>query len=155
MKSKVAFIFIVCLILFSCENSEEQTEAVSNEIAYIAVEGMVCKMGCGSAIRKELYTTEVVDQVDFDFNEQQIENMIVVHFDNRKITTDEILKKISKINDGQFTVKLKGTEAIQESDKTKKSAQNLISKEEKSYINAEDSYFSFPNLTSWLNGLIH
>lgn len=155
MKNKVAFLFIVGLVLFSCENTEEQSEAVSNEVARIAVEGMVCEMGCGGAIRKELYATKAVDQVDVDFDEEASENIIAVHFDNRKISTDEILKKIGEINEGQFTVTLKGTEPLKASDKSNKSAQNDSNKEEKSYVNAKESYFSFPNLTRWLNGLIH
>lgn len=155
MRGKIAFLFTIGLILVACENTEEQSEAVSNEIAHIAVEGMVCEMGCGGAIRKELYATNAVDQVDVDFDEEQPENTIGVHFDNRRISTDELLKKISEINDGQFTATLKSTETIKESDKSKKSVQNTTGKEEKSYINAKDSYFSFPNLTSWLNGLIH
>lgn len=155
MKSKISFLFIVGIVLFSCENTEEQTEAVSNEVARIAVEGMVCQMGCGGAIRKELYATEAVDQVDVDFNEEAPENIIAVHFDNRKITADEIIKKISEINEGQFSATLKGTESIKASDNSKKSAQNDSNKEDKSYVDAKDSYFSFPNLTRWLNGLIH
>lgn len=155
MKNKVAFLFIIGLVLFSCENTEEQSEAVSNEVARIAVEGMVCEMGCGGAIRKELFATEAVDQVDVDFDEEASENIIAVHFDNRKISTDEILKKIGEINENQFTATLKGTEPLKAYDKSKKSAQNDSNKEEKSYVNAKESYFSFPNLTRWLNGLIH
>lgn len=156
MKNKIPFIFITCLFLFSCENSEEVSVAVSNEIAHIVVEGMVCEMGCGGAIRKELYTTEAVDQVDVDFDEERSENTIAVHFDNRKISTDEILKMISKINDGQFTASLKDTEAIKESDEaTKTTHSSNTKKNEQSYFNTKNNYFSFPNLTSWLNGLIH
>ena len=44
-------------------------KVVSNKIVAMEIEGMTCVMGCGASIRKELYTTEAVSSVEFDFKE--------------------------------------------------------------------------------------
>jgi copper chaperone CopZ len=68
------------------------------------VEGMVCKMGCGGAIRKELLETGSVARVEVDFHEEMKSQIIVAHFDSTKINTDAIKSRIEATNDGQFKV---------------------------------------------------
>lgn len=138
-------------LIYSCKESEESN--VSNEIADFEITGMVCKMGCGGAIRKELYASEFVDQVDIDFDEEAPSNKIAVHFNNSKISKEKIKEIIESINEGQFSAEFISSKLKKEitSSETSSAPGNMNEKTFK----AEDKSFSFPNLTDLLNSLIH
>lgn len=108
--------FFLCLgfLMFSCEDSstpiKPKAKPVStatvtpNAHVEMRVEGMVCKMGCGGAIRKELLNGGGVARVEVDFQEDQKSQLIVAHFDSTTIDTDAIKSRIEATNDGQFKV---------------------------------------------------
>ena len=109
---------IFCLIgmLISC-NSEKKKIMVrkefhkskesyvnSNQILSVEISGMACVMGCGASIRKELYSTKAVSNVEFDFREGRKTNFAEIKYDTNKITINQIVGLLSTMNEKQFTV---------------------------------------------------
>lgn len=118
---KLSVVFISATFLLSCSNEQsnlvkenvEQTAATSFEkpdvdptnLLTIQIGGMSCEMGCGGAIRKELYATNGVDEVKYDFKMGRDFNEAIISFDQSKIDDTEIIEIIQAINKNQFTVK--------------------------------------------------
>jgi hypothetical protein len=149
-----ALLFIVSLFLFSCSSTtktkqlKSKTKAekvVSNEILVAEVEGMVCKMGCGGSIRKELILTNAVSKVDIEYEDGAKKQTIKIHYDNKLITQSEIVRKLEKINKGQFKVFPIGTSEIQTSTSGSSSP---------SGINMAEKTFELPNLLGILSSFI-
>jgi copper chaperone CopZ len=113
MKKMFFFLLVGCLT-FSCQDTSPQNKPKANPTVRavvtpnarveMRVEGMVCKMGCGGAIRKELLNGDGVARVEVDFQEDRKSQLIVAHFDSTKIDTDAIKSRIEATNDGQFKV---------------------------------------------------
>lgn len=109
-----SFLFLLIASAFLSCNSEQtkttivrskKTQAIKvvpNQMLVAEVEGMVCKMGCGGAIRKELISTNKVSRVEVNFVEGAKKQTINIHFDKRLISEDQIVQKIESINKGQF-----------------------------------------------------
>jgi Cu+-exporting ATPase len=101
------------LTLFAC-NSNTQIQAKktvqptitakANKTIELEIEGMVCEMGCGSSIRKELKNTHAVSQCSFDFKEDRKQNSATISFDSTQISSQKIIALIEKLNDRQFNV---------------------------------------------------
>ena len=86
-------------------SSSNSTNTVKpNSILTMKIDGMTCMMGCGASIRKELYATKAVKNVDFDFEEGRETNTAKIEFDDSKISQKEMVEIISKMNENQFTV---------------------------------------------------
>ncbi len=89
------------------QNSEELAEEKKPEADYqcvAKVSGMVCKMGCGGAIRKELTSLRGVSRVAVDYEENREEQIISVFYNSRFHDEKEIYAELEKINNGQFTI---------------------------------------------------
>ena len=115
MKVKIFLVSLVALVLNSCNqtSSSKQLLAVkkkeiptvkSNTKITFEVEGMVCKMGCGGAIRKNLIQAGGVERVQVDFVEEAKSQAITVHYDSTLTDITQLKKHIEQTNDGQFTV---------------------------------------------------
>jgi copper chaperone CopZ len=115
MKVKIILVSIVAIVLSACNetNSSKQVLAVtkkeipavkSNAKITFEVEGMVCKMGCGGAIRKDLMHAGGVERVQVDFVEEAKSQAITVHYDSTLTDIIQLKKRIEQTNDGQFTV---------------------------------------------------
>jgi copper chaperone CopZ len=117
MKVKIILVVAVALVLNSCNQTssskqvlavkqkQEQIPAVkSNTKITFEVEGMVCKMGCGGAIRKTLMHAGGVQRVQVDFVEEAESQAITVHYDSTLTSISQLKKRIEQTNDGQFTV---------------------------------------------------
>ena len=117
MKVKIILVSLVALVLNSCnqtssskqvlavKQTQEQIPAVkSNAKITFDVEGMVCKMGCGGAIRKNLLHAGGVERVQVDFVEEAKSQAITVHYDSTLTDIAQLKKRIEQTNDGQFTV---------------------------------------------------
>jgi periplasmic mercuric ion binding protein len=115
MKVKIILVFLGTIILSSCDqtNSSKQVLAVKQEQKSVVksnakitfnVEGLVCKMGCGGAIRKNLLQAGGVERVEVDFVEEAKSQGITVHFDSTLTNVSQLKKRIEQTNDGQFTV---------------------------------------------------
>ena len=117
MKVKIILVVAVALVLNSCNQTssskqvlaekqkQEQIPAVkSNTKITFEVAGMVCKMGCGGAIRKTLMHAGGVQRVHVDFVEEAESQAITVHYDSTLTNISQLKKRIEQTNDGQFTV---------------------------------------------------
>ena len=115
MKVKIILVALVTIVLSACDQtkSSKQVLAVKQEQKSIVksnakitfdVEGMVCKMGCGGAIRKNLLQAGGVERVEVDFVEEAKSQGITVHFDSTLTNVSQLKKRIEQTNDGQFTV---------------------------------------------------
>ena len=116
MKFILPFIF---LLILSCQRDashnahsdvqqlEELAEEKKPEADYqcvAKVSGMVCKMGCGGTIRKELKSLRGVSRVAVDYEENREEQIISVFYNSRFHDEKEIYAELEKINNGQFTI---------------------------------------------------
>lgn len=151
------FITTISIFLFlACSESSETGEPMADQKATFMVDGMVCEMGCGGAIRKELYKTGAVTQVDVDFDEEQLENFVHIYFDSKKFSVDQIGKAIETINDNQFTVSFVKSKEVESSssENTKGLSKKNAHKKEQPILEANESFLSFPNFAELLSGLI-
>lgn len=169
MKFKSIFLFILVITLFACnQNTQKQKQTqltkseksssnqadkhssvVATSVLNVEINGMVCEMGCGSAIRKELYKTDAVKQVDFDFKMGRDVNTAKVYFDNSKLSEEEILKILTNINNNQFTLGNKEVTSISENKQVEESTTNAsVPVNTAISISKNNSIFSFemPNL---------
>ncbi|MCH2225406.1 MAG: heavy-metal-associated domain-containing protein [Crocinitomicaceae bacterium] len=112
---KIIFSFTIVGLLVACSESPKNTSSdntehstsiavIPNSVATIEIDGMVCQMGCGASIRKELTATGGVSNCEFDFKEGRKTNVATVAYDNEAISEEELIKLVSTINDNQFTV---------------------------------------------------
>ncbi|MCR9172326.1 MAG: hypothetical protein NXI10_07550 [bacterium] len=86
------------------EMGAELPNVKADRLLVVDLEGMVCEMGCGGTIRKELYASNAVKEVSFDFDEERTVDVAKVAFDRNKISADKIVAIIAAANKGQFTV---------------------------------------------------
>ena len=114
---QLLFISYLWLVLGACQPSESdvnipttippkasQEHVIGNASAAFTVEGMVCKMGCGGAIRKDLMHSGSVAKVNIDFKEDATSQLIVAEFDSTKIDMAQMKSLIERTNEGQFKV---------------------------------------------------
>lgn len=147
-------VLLMAIALFACSTTENpksisksshKVKVVPNEILVAEVEGMVCKMGCGGAIRKELVQTNAVSRVEIDYQDGAPKQTIKVHFDNKLITKSQIVSKLEKINKNQFKVYPIGTSEIESSSSGSSST---------SSVKISETSFELPNITAILSSLI-
>ncbi len=114
---------VLIAVLFSCQetsknsipvsvNKSKPTSVHSNCQADYAVEGMVCQMGCGGSIRKELKLTGAVERVEVNFVEELKEQVVRVQYDSTKIAIQKITSILNSINDRQFKAKVISNNAL-------------------------------------------
>lgn len=140
--------FIACSTNEQREDASKPTEIVKivpNQILVAEVEGMVCKMGCGGAIRRELIKTNAVSGVEIDYQEGAQKQIIKVHFDNQLISKGQIVNKLDKINNKQFKVYPIGTSEIESSSSGSSS---------NSGVKMSETSFELPNLIGILSSFI-
>ena len=127
-KMKKIIYFLISLVVLSC-NSESKKEITRtehiknqqdnspkvnpNKLLTIEIDGMSCVMGCGSSIRKELYATKGVSEVEFDFEEERTTNIAKIKFDKDLVTVDEMVRILNTMNENQFKVGKTTTENIE------------------------------------------
>ena len=111
MKTALYFLFSL-LFLAACNNSTIEKKAskivpttsnTANTKLALSVQGMVCKMGCGGSIRKELLATNAVEKVEVDFVDDNESQLITVYYNNSRSSKAKLLKVINEMNDKQFT----------------------------------------------------
>ncbi len=145
---------LVIVLLVSCSDNSAETEV--KRIASFEVEGMVCEMGCGASLRKGLYTTEAVDDVKVEYEENRKKNVIHVSYSSSKTDPEHMLEIIEGLNEGQFEAQLIEDNVAPKEDtpSSKESASSSVD----SHLNgveASTSSFRLPNLTELINSLIY
>ncbi len=86
------------------EVGQQLPQVKADRLLVVELEGMVCEKGCGGSIRSELYTSNAVKEVSFEFDEEKTVDVAKVAYDRDKITADEIVAIIAAANEGQFNV---------------------------------------------------
>jgi len=120
---KMFYYSLVVVVLFSCQETKEKSvplnvkqtkpvEVHANSQADFNVEGMVCQMGCGGSIRKELKKTGAVERVEVNFVEEQKEQVVHVQYDSTLISTQKMTSILTSINDRQFKASLISNKAL-------------------------------------------
>ncbi len=108
----IALIFIVsctdskksALVNKPVSSAAKKEKVVPNSISILAIEGMVCKMGCGASIRKALNDEGGVANCQIDFEEERKINVLKIKYDSTIITQQKMIQLLSSINDRQFKV---------------------------------------------------
>ena len=137
MAKNLIIVGVLSVALFACESAKEPAEDApktennkksvtpdtsddfevaevdANRVLTLDLEGMVCSMGCGGSIRKELNATGAVANCEFDFEFERDVDVAIIQFDKNKITVDEIVAIVAEINDGQFKVGKVSSEALE------------------------------------------
>jgi copper chaperone CopZ len=162
----LSFILASTLILGACssepnvvhlrtEKGQKETKAPvnANSVLTMEIDGMTCEMGCGGSIRKELKASGAVARVEFiDFTEGQKTQTAKVSFDSTKITSDELVKIVSTINDKQFKVGKTTTDALATNAETTETS--ISSETEEEEVELSESSFAIPNLLDILSGFV-
>jgi copper chaperone CopZ len=127
---KTLYVLGFITLIFSCTQQEEKViiknagskkESVSDnkikviptKILSLEVEGMSCEMNCGGSIRKALKKTGGVSRVEFKWVEEAEKQQTLISFDESKISQEEIIQIIEKINEGQFQTSNSKLEILQ------------------------------------------
>ena len=81
-------------------SEEESFGDISQTLANVTIEGMMCAKGCAGLIHKKVANLEGVKEVEINFDEK----MAVIDYDERKINHETIAKTINSIAGGEYTV---------------------------------------------------
>jgi len=163
---KLAFILSATVLFSACssektsENVENTAETVvavvqPNQILTMEIDGMVCKMGCGGSIRKGLKETNGVATVEFDFEEERKTNIAKITYDKSIVSSEELVKIVSKLNDGQFLVGTISFEDYSEPVKATKTSTTKNNTEENPNVEVSSTSLKFPNLFDLFSGLLN
>lgn len=142
------------------ENNEPQQETATEEVVQVdanrvlsmEIDGMVCKMGCGGSIRKELKSTGAVAECEFDFEEERETNIAKISYDQNKISEEKLIELVQNLNDGQFKV---GKTTAEDLEAKVNETESSDSNDEASIeINVEENVGGVPNLLELLSGLL-
>ena len=125
---------------------------LANRLLTLEVEGMTCEMGCGGSIRKELKATGGVERVEFDFVEGKKIQTAKISFDKDKISADEMVAIVTKMNDKQFKVGTMRSEAIEVPISTGSVKANADAPEK---IKISTSTYTLPNLMDILSSFVN
>ena len=155
----VAFFFVASACSSDTSIAELDNEETTNEVVVVVpnrlltmeIDGMVCEMGCGGSIRKELKGTGGVSSVEFNFEEERATNIAKVSFDKNLVTVDEIIKAVSEMQDGQFEVGETSSETLDVMPTTEESSS---SSSESSKVDVSTKHVEMPNLLDLLSGLL-
>lgn len=82
--------------------SNESKKVIPNQIMHAKIQGMMCEMGCGGAIRTNLKKQFAVSKVEFDFVENAENQNCKIYFNDKKVTQSEIEMLVESMNDRQF-----------------------------------------------------
>ena len=100
---KIVFVLTTGILLSACSSEQEKvnTETIEakttdvvvnpNQLLTMEIDGMVCQMGCGGAIRKGLKDTKGVASVEFDFEEERKTNVAKIAYDKSIVSSEELI----------------------------------------------------------------
>jgi hypothetical protein len=166
--------FLACFtfVLSSCSEKKESktisktkiivktNQVVANKMLDAEVSGMVCKMGCGASIRKEMLSTDAVQSCEVNYEDDRATNNIKVAFDNKKISSKELISRINSLNEKQFKVvksEVKEIETkISEEVKTKETKSRPIKEisSDEVQVKIPEEHAEMPNLLDLFSKLV-
>jgi copper chaperone CopZ len=165
MKKTILTCFVFCALINSCTNeqkSEKQALTKSNENKLVVnanqfiefeLKGMVCKMGCGSTIKKALLGTNAIATCEIDYSETRETNFVKIGYDNRRISTKKLKSIIEALNEMQFKI-IDTTEKEQQTIKNSSSFRKSKSKVLEQLPPIEETNVELPNLIDIYSRLV-
>ena len=132
------------ILLNACQPAANNEDTVANESVELAIEGMVCAVGCAKTIEKEMAEVSGITNSEVKFEE----GIATFKFDNSKLSVYDIQSKIEGMNEGQYKVE------IIESRKVEVPEISAGKKSNDKNVSGEYPSFSFPRLiTYFMNNL--
>jgi arsenate reductase-like glutaredoxin family protein len=104
------------------QTGQQLPDVKADRLLVVELKGMVCEKGCGGSIRSELYSSNAVKTVTFEFDEEKTVDVAKVAYDRDKISADEIVAIIAAANEGQFNVIKTRSEAYVDASLTEKTS---------------------------------
>ena len=103
----LVFGFLFSTVLFSCGDSGSTAvkditvneNVVADTESELAIEGMVCSMGCVAAIQDELKSTNGVAFAAVDYENSKA----IIKYDSKLVSEDELIAAIQNIGDHQYS----------------------------------------------------
>lgn len=132
----------------------DEVAVIPNKILSLDIDGMVCKMGCGGSIRKELKATKAVSSVEFDFDEERTTNFAKVYFDDSKISKEKLIKLVTSMNENQFTVGQSSMEEITETESEEADVEKSNSEVSSVEVDTYSPVVEVPNIFELLSSFI-
>lgn len=157
MEKTVLLSFLSCMLLVSCNDqpntikkniSKEKivTDTVqANQFVTFEVKGMVCKMGCGSTIRKALLNTKAVASCEIQYESDRTTNFVQLGFDKNKISKEKLITVIEQLNKHQFKV-INSKDNKQQMTIKKSSAETINPEALENNPQMEETNVDMPNL---------
>ncbi|MFN4122603.1 MAG: heavy-metal-associated domain-containing protein [Flavobacteriales bacterium] len=106
MKSQVAIVCLVIMIIATSCSNTAKNDAASNEpdvkTVVMEIEGMTCEVGCKNAIEKKVAKMEGIQSIQIDFENATAE----VAYDERVTNPEEVIETIESIGGGLYTAKV-------------------------------------------------
>ena len=124
-----------------------------NQLLTMEIDGMVSQLGCGGSIRKGLKETNGVASVEFEFEEERKTNVAKIAYDKSIVSSEELIKVVSNLNEGQFLVGTVSFEDVVTPTKATKTSSTRNSEEPK--VEVSSSYVKLPNLLDLFSGLLN
>lgn len=163
---KKSILFAAVILLGACSSEPEKihlrtekgprkeaSQVDANSMMTMDIQGMTCEMGCGGSIRKELKGTGAVARVKYDFVEGEKTQKAYISFDSSKISAEEIIDIVEKMNEEQFSVGKHSVEKIEDDAEVKSTTKTNSSSEDAS-LEMDESGFQMPNLINLLKDLV-
>ena len=107
----LSLILLSVMLLSACHHSAEQEAAleevnvnenvVADAKTKLALDGMVCAMGCVSAIQNELRATPGVASAIVNYDE----SFASIEYDSKLVNEDQLIAAIQGIGDHSYTAK--------------------------------------------------
>ncbi len=100
-KSILALALVITL--FSCSPEPKKTNENLATVS-LSIEGMTCKEGCGGAIAKNLKKLDGVDETEVHFDSENPIDKVIVTFDPKLVTAEDMTAKVESIAKGAYKV---------------------------------------------------
>jgi copper chaperone CopZ len=85
--------------------SETRVEGtVEKTVAEMAIQGMMCEIGCVAKVQKELLEVPGVASAKIDFEKDRALNTAVVVYDAEVVDAEALVAKVTAIGDGMYPV---------------------------------------------------
>ncbi len=124
----------------------ENSDVFANAVASLSIDGMQCEVMCGGKIEQSLNSMSGIASCSIDFPNK----VATVKFDNKRITTDEMVDAIQHLNKGQFTVH---TTTVQSLDSGTEEVLGNSRSSNEGEINAATGNFQVPDFFTALREL--
>lgn len=160
-------LFTILLLSVACSENKEvkiikkvhveiskQNPVIPTRELRVEIKGMMCEIGCGGSIRKELKASGHVSRVQYDFVEGRKTQIARIEYDSKQITKDAILAIINGLNDQQFKTKLLSDNSLEI--KSSNCIENDIEQRniESNFLKTNENTLKLPSLLEIISSIL-